>query len=281
VSLVNVQLRRLVGALAAEPLARNDDRRAYGWKSALAGSPPSRGRDCVKPTILVPEVRGRVTLRPAFSAFFAVIGLLIGVTFLLPRSGSQWSTPLPVFGFPEPRLRAAKIVDDRVIVVELGTTEYIGSDFFCELTFNNEVRWKGDCGTQEVTIDNLSYSTNYRLQLRLTGIFGIERTSSALNVRTSDAPPPSVTVSKGAAISITGCSNNCSWISVRAVNFSPNSNVVVTCRATGEEQGFFTFSLRTNVDGSATAEDSHCSFGYSGKGVWVTVNGVESNHLIW
>ena len=59
-------------------------------------------------------------------------------------------------------------------------------------------------------------------------------------------------------------------------NFSGGAHTI-TCRAShGAEGGFYTYTRSGSADSYAT-----CYYGYPGRTVWVTVDGVSSNQLAW
>jgi hypothetical protein len=62
-------------------------------------------------------------------------------------------------------------------------------------------------------------------------------------------------------------------------NFPGNTDITVTCHDSVDPGGFYTFSLRTDGQGSAFTQ-SQC---YSGDGPdhWVRAGGRESNHVTW
>ena len=93
-------------------------------------------------------------------------------------------------------------------------------------------------------------------------------------------PPPQRTVSlaKGAsAAGQPGCSSSaCRYLAVSFSNFS-NAGHTIVCRASnGDEGGFFTYT-RSGSSGSSAA----CYYGFGGRTVWVTVDGVSSNQIVW
>jgi chitodextrinase len=121
----------------------------------------------------------------------------------------------------------------------------------------------------------LSCGTSYKLGVDAYDAAG--NRSAAASVTTSTAScPKSVTVSKGAHVSVSGCSSSaCAYVTVKLSNFGSGSHTV-TCYAdypppTGSYYQYTTSSTTSNV----------CVYGYAGTHVWVKVDGVESNHLTW
>ncbi len=100
-------------------------------------------------------------------------------------------------------------------------------------------------------------------------------TSSGTSSSASTPPPPaSVSIWKGASVNVSDCNTSaCARIVVQPNNMSPTYNV--ECWSSLDTSGpFYTYS--TNAGQSAV-----CYFGYSGRDVWVVVNGVGSNHITW
>lgn len=94
---------------------------------------------------------------------------------------------------------------------------------------------------------------------------------------TPPPPSPSVSVSKGgSAQGQPNCSSTaCAYVNVSFKDF-PDGQHTVTCHATGEEGGFYTYTRLGTSDSSAV-----CYYGYPGSEVWATVDGVASNHVGW
>lgn len=94
------------------------------------------------------------------------------------------------------------------------------------------------------------------------------------------APPPprTVSLSKGAsAQGLSGCASSyCRFLSVSFKNFSSGSHSI-TCRASGGyEGGYYTYT-RSGSSGTSAV----CYYGFPGRTVWVTVDGVASNKITW
>jgi hypothetical protein len=92
-------------------------------------------------------------------------------------------------------------------------------------------------------------------------------------------PPPqaAVTISKGdSAQGRPDCTSPaCRYVVVTFSGF-PAGDHEVTCRATGEEGGYYSYSRPGESDTSAV-----CYYGYPGRTVWVTVDDVQSNQIVW
>jgi hypothetical protein len=81
-----------------------------------------------------------------------------------------------------------------------------------------------------------------------------------------------VTVSHGAAVRAGGCSDpSCANVRVTLSGFREGAHTV----ACFEEGGaFYTYTTEDNIS-------EICYYGYPGRMVWVTVDGISSNHLRW
>lgn len=121
----------------------------------------------------------------------------------------------------------------------------------------------------------LSCGTSYKLGVDAYDAAGNHSAIASVTASTSSCPK-SVTVSKGAHVSVSGCSSAaCAYVTVKLNNFGSGSHTV-TCYAdypppTGSYYQYTTSSSTSNV----------CVYGYAGTHVWVKVDGVESNHLTW
>lgn len=97
---------------------------------------------------------------------------------------------------------------------------------------------------------------------------------------TPKAPPPSpsVTLSKGnSAQGLSGCSSNyCRFMVVKFKNFS-GGNHTIRCRASGGDEGGFYAYTRSGSSGTS----AYCYYGFPGRTVWATVDGVSSNRIVW
>jgi hypothetical protein len=97
---------------------------------------------------------------------------------------------------------------------------------------------------------------------------------------TSPKPGPSVSLSKsGSAQGKPGCSSSaCAYLTINGSNFAPNSRVTVVC-SSSLGANFFNYTVPTN--GAGAFSTTSCYFGYPGRSVWVDVNGVRSNTVVW
>ena len=96
-------------------------------------------------------------------------------------------------------------------------------------------------------------------------------------------PPPSppgstVTLSKGAsAVGQPGCAHaSCAFLNVTFANFSSGSHSIACRASSGDEGGYYTYA-RSGSFGSSQV----CYYGFPGRTVWVTVDGVSSNRIVW
>jgi hypothetical protein len=90
------------------------------------------------------------------------------------------------------------------------------------------------------------------------------------------APPRTVSISKGgSAVGQPGCSSSaCRWVTVSYSNFGGGSHTVVCRASNGDEGGWYTYS-------TSNTTSTVCYYGWPGRQVWVTVDGVESSHITW
>lgn len=102
--------------------------------------------------------------------------------------------------------------------------------------------------------------------------------TATLTVATAACPARKVSVAKGdSAQGRPGCSSSyCRYVKVSFANYSSGSHTIV-CRASGgDEGGFYTY---TRTGGSNTS--AVCYYGFPGRAVWATVDGVASAKVTW
>ncbi len=95
---------------------------------------------------------------------------------------------------------------------------------------------------------------------------------------TTPPPAPAVSLSKGgSAVGRPGCTHaSCAFLNVTFANFSAGTHTI-TCRASdGDEGGYYTYTRSGSADSFA-----YCYYGFPGRTVWVTVDGVSSNQIVW
>lgn len=92
------------------------------------------------------------------------------------------------------------------------------------------------------------------------------------------ACPRVVTVTKGgSAQGKPGCSSSyCRYLQVSFSNFSSATHTIVCRASNGDEGGFYTYTRSGTSNTSAV-----CYYGFPGRTVWVTVDGVSSNKIGW
>lgn len=91
-------------------------------------------------------------------------------------------------------------------------------------------------------------------------------------------PTPSVRLSKGdSAQGLSGCvSVYCRFLVVKFKDFAGGTHKI-KCRASGgAEGGYYTYT-RSGSSGTSAV----CYYGFPGRKVWVTVDGVSSNKVVW
>lgn len=91
-------------------------------------------------------------------------------------------------------------------------------------------------------------------------------------------PSPSVSLSKGdSAQGLAGCSSiYCRFMVVKFNNFSAGGHTI-RCRASGGDEGGFYAYTRSGSSGTS----AYCYYGFPGRTVWVTVDSVSSNRIVW
>lgn len=92
-------------------------------------------------------------------------------------------------------------------------------------------------------------------------------------------PSPSVHIAKaGSAVGQPGCTHeSCAWISVSISNFRPNASLPLRCHSSGG--AFWDAVIRSDGNGNGSARP--CYWGFPGQRVWVEVDGVRSNEIVW
>ncbi|MCP4083831.1 MAG: tandem-95 repeat protein [Actinomycetia bacterium] len=133
---------------------------------------------------------------------------------------------------------------------------------------------------------NLTNGTTYRVTVQAFNGVGGSPTSGA-GSGTPQAPPPAVSISKGASAigATTGagtpCSHpSCAWVDISISNMPANSTIAATCESsTGAPSAFKSFAITTDGNGNGSA--TPCFFGFPGEQLWVVVNGTRSNTIPW
>jgi chitodextrinase len=134
----------------------------------------------------------------------------------------------------------------------------------------------GTVSVLSASYSGLACGTSYTLSVDARDAAGNVSDQASAQAATSACPPPppSVSVSKGPSHTVTGCTiSACAYIQVALSNFPGGSHTVQCYDDTGGG-AWYTYTT------SATVSDV-CVYGYPGHQVWVTVDGVESNHYTW
>ncbi|MCP5026727.1 MAG: tandem-95 repeat protein [Actinomycetia bacterium] len=134
--------------------------------------------------------------------------------------------------------------------------------------------------------NGLANGTTYSVTVQAFNAVGGGAVSAA-GSGTPQAPPPAVSVNRGAsAIGVitgggTPCSHpSCAWVDVTVNNMPANSTLGGTCdSSTGVPSAFKFFTITTDGNGNGSA--SPCFFGFPGEQLWVHMNGTRSNTIPW
>ena len=90
-------------------------------------------------------------------------------------------------------------------------------------------------------------------------------------------PSPSVNIGKGAHVSNASCNSSaCAYINVSWANFSGGGHSVVCRASNGDEGGFAPHTVQ-----GGSGSEAYCYYGWPGRSVWVTIDGVSSNTIGW
>jgi titin len=125
-------------------------------------------------------------------------------------------------------------------------------------------------GSQNFSIGAGTYS--YTLTVSSPYYPSVSYPSNSFTVA-NPPPPKTVTVSKGAPKTVSGCSTSaCRFVTVSVANMSPTYNV--QCYSSKDSQPYYSYT-------TSSATSNVCVFGFPGSTVWAVVNGVESPHINW
>lgn len=100
-------------------------------------------------------------------------------------------------------------------------------------------------------------------------------TTTAPPTTTTTTPPPgaTVTVSKGAQKTVTGCTtSSCRWVTVTVANMGAPYRV--SCYSDLSSSAWYSYT-------TSSTTSNVCVYGYTGHRVWAVVNGVTSNQVVW
>ena len=131
--------------------------------------------------------------------------------------------------------------------------------------------------TSSYVIGGLSRSSSYTLGVDAYDAAGNHSEQATTGGSTSACPPPpqSVSVSKGAQHTVSGCTSSaCAYVVVSFSGFSAG-NHTITCYADDPTAGPY-YAYTTSATSSAI-----CVYGFPGRHVWATVDGVSSGQLTW
>lgn len=147
-------------------------------------------------------------------------------------------------------------------------------------------------GGTSYTFTGLHCGTTYTLGVRARDAAGNTSGLATISASTTACPnggndggaggtsgdARSVTVSKGGATTVTGCTSSaCAKVVVTLSNFASGSHTI-SCYA-DDPYPFSTAPFYTYSTSSTTT--AVCVYGWRGYHVWVKADGVESNHLTW
>lgn len=126
----------------------------------------------------------------------------------------------------------------------------------------------------------LACGKSYTLGVAAYDARGNVSATAPLVAATAACPPPPKTVKAakgGSAQGRAGCSSAaCRFLQVSFSNFSGGTHTI-TCRASGGDEGGFYSYTRTGTSGTSAV----CYYGFPGRTVWATVDGVASNKITW
>jgi large repetitive protein len=134
--------------------------------------------------------------------------------------------------------------------------------------------WQNEGPNPGSTSAGYGYSETHSVQVRVVDtanqISGVSNTASA---RTADAPPPpeTISISKGGAASVTGCTSGCYYVNVSMSNFTSPRHLRICDSASGCSTWYGPWQSGVN---------NFFADGHNGGNVWIeSDDGVTSNHL--
>ncbi|WP_121162742.1 fibronectin type III domain-containing protein [Micromonospora pisi] len=132
---------------------------------------------------------------------------------------------------------------------------------------------------RSMTITGLTRGTAYRITVSAQNSAG--RGTPATAQATVPPPPRSVTVSRGRATTYQDLCDapDCAFMRVVMTGFRPNTNYSIKPHSDEWPNYNPGATLRTDAKGNLTFQDF--PFDDVGQHVWVTVDGLESNHFLW
>ncbi len=146
-------------------------------------------------------------------------------------------------------------------------------------TFRNGTRMTNLSATS-YKFSGLTCGKSYQLAVEAYDAAVNVSSQAALTAATDACPPPpkKVAVARGgSAQGQPGCSvSSCRYIQVTHSGFSSATHTIV-CRASGGDEGGFYSYTRTGASGASSV----CYYGFPGRSVWATVDGVASPKITW
>jgi hypothetical protein len=135
------------------------------------------------------------------------------------------------------------------------------------------------------TFGGLAADTSYNVRVRACNVIGCGPWSATVSART-DAPPRTITVSRGrSAVGQPGCgTSECAYFHIDASGMDPNTRYQVNCYG-DSGSGMHQFDTGTSYVSSGPAgninQDASCYWGYPGRPVYATLNGIRSSTTTW
>jgi hypothetical protein len=153
---------------------------------------------------------------------------------------------------------------DNVGVVGYGA--YRGATRVANVTSGTSYRFTG-----------LTCGKSYALGVEAYDAAGNTSARATLNAATATCPDPRhVSVAKGGSAQSSSCTvAACRYVKVTFSGFSSGTHTIV-CRAGGDEGGFYSYTRS-----GASNTSSVCFYGFPGRQVWATVDGVASSKITW
>jgi hypothetical protein len=224
-----------------------------------------------------------------------ITGLTNGVTYTVSlravgvagTSQAAQTSGTPVTK-PSVDLRDARASGRGEVTVDFTVSDNGSGPVTCRVLLNGQEHWAGGCGGDSSrVISGLPDGATFDVLVEAANAQGTTR-SNTRSVTTRAAP--TVTIAKGASAVGAGPRSNpcidpsCAWITVHIENFDPGGAYQMQAHDDHDPTKQFPVrNITAGADGSATITGSGQTyyFGFPGFHVWVTVAGIESNHLTW
>lgn len=196
-----------------------------------------------------------------------------------PLAGASASVSATPGVVPAVRLDGVALTGDRQVAVRVTVDDRTSGAVTCQFLFNGLQRWRSSCrGSQTVTVSGLDHGTDYDVSVRPVNAFGTGTVSGHARVRTNEAPV--ITVSRGGHHGINCVLRRCAWLNVTVRHFAPNTAYTFRCRSSRTAVSQHEFTRRTDGAGALSVRRG-CLRRPLDRDAWVTVGGLESNHLRW